>query len=129
MSLVFFFNWNIVEFRFIVVVLQKAILLWMYDPATRDAVMVKEALCGETVHLRRATEIMCSRTSSQIQHLRQLYLSMFQSYIEHDIQHTTSGDHKKVTYSLFNLVLITTKSFFLFLLSVAILFRRIKFGL
>ncbi|CAK9324035.1 unnamed protein product [Citrullus colocynthis] len=76
--------------------LQKAILLWMYDPATRDAVIVKEALCGESIHLRRATEVLCSRTSTQIQHLRQVYLSMFQSYIEHDIEKSTSADHKKL---------------------------------
>ncbi|XP_022941681.1 annexin D5-like [Cucurbita moschata] len=76
--------------------LEKAVLLWMYDPASRDAVIIKEALCGETVHLRRATEVMCSRTSTQLQQLRQLYLSMFQSYIEHDIQNVASGDHKKL---------------------------------
>ena len=77
---------------------QKAVLLWMHDPATRDAVIVKEALCGEPIHLRRATEVLCSRTSTQIQHLRQIYLSMFQSYIEHDIEKSASGDHKKVHF-------------------------------
>ncbi|XP_008454769.2 annexin D5-like [Cucumis melo] len=76
--------------------LEKAVLLWMHDPATRDAVIVKEALCGEPIHLRRATEVLCSRTSTQIQHLRQIYLSMFQSYIEHDIEKSASGDHKKL---------------------------------
>lgn len=83
------------------VCLQKAVLLWMYDPVSRDAVIVKEALCGETVHLRVATEVICSRTSTQIQHFKQVYLTMFQSYIEHDIQKTASGDHKKVIYALF----------------------------
>ncbi|XP_022155373.1 annexin D5-like [Momordica charantia] len=78
------------------VCLQKAVLLWMYDPVSRDAVIVKEALCGETVHLRVATEVICSRTSTQIQHFKQVYLTMFQSYIEHDIQKTASGDHKKL---------------------------------
>ena len=91
-------------------VFQKAILLWMYDPGTRDAVIVKEALSGDTIHLRRATEVLCSRTSTQIQHVRQIYLSMFQSYIEHDIEKSASGDHKKVRFihslSFYNIFLL-----------------------
>ena len=78
------------------VLLQDAILLWMYDPATRDAVIVKEAIYGQTVTLRAATEVICSRTPSQIQHFKQVYLAMFHSPLERDIQNSATGDHLKV---------------------------------
>lgn len=81
---------NIVKF------LQDAILLWMYDPATRDAILVKNAIYGETSTLRAATEVICSRTPSQIQHFKQIYLTIFRSPLERDIERTATGDHQKV---------------------------------
>lgn len=79
--------------------LQKAVLLWMYDPAGRDASILRQALGGSVIDLKVATEVLCSRTPSQIQHLRHLYHSMFGVYLEHDIEFQASGDHKKVTTS------------------------------
>lgn len=75
---------------------EDAILLWMYDPATRDAIIVKEAIYGETSTLRAATEVICSRTPSQIQHFKQVYLTMFRSPLERDIENCATGDHRKL---------------------------------
>lgn len=78
---------------------QKAVLLWMYDPAARDAYVVHQALGGggSYTNLKTATEVLCSRTPSQLHHLRQLYYAMFTSYIEPTIELQASGDHQKVT--------------------------------
>jgi len=76
--------------------LQKAMSLWILDPAGRDATVLREALSGETMDLRAATEIICSRTPSQLQIMKQTYYARFSTYLEHDIGHHTSGDHQKV---------------------------------
>lgn len=83
-------------------------LLWILDPAGRDATVLREALCGETMDLRAATEIICSRTPSQLQIMKQTYFARFGTYLEHDIGHHTSGDHQKV------LILVTVSPLCLF---------------
>ncbi|KAL7240102.1 hypothetical protein ACSBR2_005883 [Camellia fascicularis] len=75
---------------------KKAVLLWMQDPAGRDATVVRQALSGNKVNVRVATEVICSRTSHQIQQFKQAYLAIFGAYLEHDIEHQASGDHKKM---------------------------------
>ncbi|KAI3730471.1 hypothetical protein L1987_61641 [Smallanthus sonchifolius] len=71
--------------------LKKAVLLWMPDPARRDAMILKETLTTD-IDLKAATEVICSRTPTQLQHLKQLYHVLFGSHLEHDIQTQTSGD-------------------------------------
>ena len=79
---------------------QKAVSLWVHDPATRDATIVRQALSGDIVDLKAATEVICSRTPTQIQQFKQIYFSIFGTYLEHDIEYQASGDHKKVIHSL-----------------------------
>lgn len=67
----------------------------MHDPAGRDAIILKQTLTVAQ-NLEAATEVICSRTSSQLQYLRQIYHSKFGTFLEHDIERNTSGDHKKV---------------------------------
>ncbi|CAK9176624.1 unnamed protein product [Ilex paraguariensis] len=74
---------------------QRAVLLWMHDPAGRDATIVRQALSGSIIDLKVATEVICSRTSSQIQHFKQVYHAMFGVYLEQDIEFQASADHKK----------------------------------
>uniref|UniRef100_A0A5B6YMG7 Annexin n=1 Tax=Davidia involucrata TaxID=16924 RepID=A0A5B6YMG7_DAVIN len=76
--------------------LKRAILLWMHDPAGRDATVVRQALSGNIIDLKAATEVICSRTPSQIQQFKQVYHAMFGVYLEHDIEFQASGDHKKL---------------------------------
>ncbi|GJS38900.1 ty3-gypsy retrotransposon protein [Tanacetum coccineum] len=70
---------------------KKAVLLWMPDPARRDAMILHDALTTD-IDLKAATEVICSRTPSQIQYLKQLYHQLYGTYIEHAIQAQTSGD-------------------------------------
>jgi len=72
----------------------------MHDPAARDATIVRQALSGNIIDLQAATEVICSRTPSQIQQFRQVYFTIFGTFLEHDIEFQSSGDHKKVILSL-----------------------------
>ncbi|XP_027100658.1 annexin D5 [Coffea eugenioides] len=74
---------------------KRAVLLWLHDPAGRDATVVRQALHSE-LDLKAATEVICSRTSTQIQHFKQVYHSLFGSYLEHDIEFQATGEHKKL---------------------------------
>ncbi|GAB2292736.1 hypothetical protein Dimus_026972 [Dionaea muscipula] len=74
--------------------LEQAILLWLQDPAGRDAEVLRQALIRND--LSAATEVICSRTPSQIQIIKQIYYTKFGSYLEHDLEPSTSGDHKKL---------------------------------
>ncbi|KAK9996693.1 hypothetical protein SO802_021379 [Lithocarpus litseifolius] len=76
--------------------LETSVLLWMHDPVGRDAIVVKQGLSAETKNLQAATEVICSRTPSQIQCFKQLYHSRFGVPLEHDIEMQASGDHKKL---------------------------------
>ncbi|XP_004513248.1 annexin D5-like [Cicer arietinum] len=76
--------------------LKKALKLWLHDPATRDAIIVRSALTAPVVDNQAITEIICSRTPSQLRRMKELYLSTYHSPIEHDIENQTSGDHKKL---------------------------------
>ncbi|XP_076948136.1 annexin D5-like [Bidens hawaiensis] len=76
--------------------LETAVLLWMHDPAGRDAIILKQGLTSDFINLEAVTEIICSRTSSQLQTLTQIYHSTFGTHPEHDIKYQTSGDHEKI---------------------------------
>ncbi|PNX98563.1 annexin d5-like protein [Trifolium pratense] len=75
--------------------LETAVLLWLPDPAARDAEIIRKSLVVDR-NLEAATEVICSRTPSQLQYLKQLYHSKFGVYVEHEIELNTSGDHKKI---------------------------------
>ncbi|KAK2439672.1 hypothetical protein P8452_35106 [Trifolium repens] len=75
--------------------LENAVLLWMHDPAGRDAIILKQTLTVAK-NLEAATEVICSRTPSQLQYLRQIYHTKYGIYLDHDIERNASGDHKKI---------------------------------
>lgn len=76
--------------------LEMAVLLWLHDPAGRDAVVIRQAFMASPTNVHAATEVICSRTPSQIQTFKQHYYSKFGVHLEHDIEKYTSGDHKKL---------------------------------
>lgn len=77
----------------------------MHDPAGRDAEIIRKSLIVDR-NLEAATEVICSRTPSQLQFLKQLYHSKFGVYLEHEIELNTSGDHQKVRFLCVNAVYI-----------------------
>ncbi|KAI4313647.1 hypothetical protein L6164_026606 [Bauhinia variegata] len=76
--------------------LKKAMLLWILDPSTRDATALKQAISGPVPDLQAITEIICSRSPSQIRRFKEIYLSQFRLYLEKEIEEVASGDHKKL---------------------------------
>lgn len=84
----------------LIFIYQTAVLLWMHDLPGRDAIIIRKALSGDTTNVEAATEVICTRTPSQIQIFKQHYYAKFGVHLEHDIELRISGDHKKVN-SLF----------------------------
>lgn len=84
-----------------ILIFQTAVLLWLHDPAGRDAEIIRQSLIVDR-SLVAATEVICSRTPSQLQHLKQLYHSKFGVYLEHEIEANTSGDLQKVRFLYVN---------------------------
>lgn len=76
--------------------LERAVVLWMCDPAERYAIIIKDALRGWCKDEFTMAEVICSRTTSQLQDIRQAYSSMFSRSLEEDIGLHTSGDEKKL---------------------------------
>ncbi|XP_044973394.1 annexin D5-like [Hordeum vulgare subsp. vulgare] len=75
---------------------KKAMLLWVLDPVGRDAAILNQSLNGDITDLRAATEVICSRTPSQLHIMRQAYRARFGCYLEHDVAERTYGDHQKL---------------------------------
>ncbi|XP_047330087.1 annexin D5-like [Impatiens glandulifera] len=75
---------------------ERAVLLWMDDPATRDATILNWALREGVVNLKAATEVICSRTPSQLVQVKQLYHSIAKSSLEQDIEYQCTGDHQQL---------------------------------
>jgi annexin A7/11 len=75
---------------------KRAMLLWVLVPTTRDATILKQALTGDVTDLRAATEVVCSRTPSQLRVVRQAYRARFGCHVEHDVTERTSGDHQRL---------------------------------
>ncbi|KAL4591297.1 hypothetical protein LXL04_004255 [Taraxacum kok-saghyz] len=48
------------------------------------------------------TEVICSRTSSQLQTLKQIYHSTFGTYLEKDIELQATGNHEKILLACLN---------------------------
>ncbi|RDY01854.1 Annexin D5, partial [Mucuna pruriens] len=75
---------------------KKAMVLWLHDPATRDAKVARKALTTPVVDNQAITEVICSRTPSQIRKLKDVYQSTYYTPLEKDIESHTSGHYKKV---------------------------------
>ncbi|CAN1174282.1 Annexin D5 [Linum perenne] len=76
--------------------LENAVMMWMQDPPGCDAVIVRQGLMPDTTNLDAVTEVICSRTPSQIQLFKQHYYARFGVYLEYDVNSRTSGDHKRM---------------------------------
>jgi len=64
--------------------LAKCVLLWMMEPAERDAVLLYDSLRERSLKKDRAViGILCSRTSAQIYQIKQAYYTLFNHTLEH----------------------------------------------
>lgn len=82
--------------------MQKAVLLWMPDPATRDAKIVRQALEGD-VDLKAASEVICSRTPSQMRQFKQIYFSNFSVGLEDTLRLKPLENNKRPVQHIHNM--------------------------
>ncbi|EFJ12441.1 hypothetical protein SELMODRAFT_124402 [Selaginella moellendorffii] len=76
--------------------LEQAVLLWMMEPAERDAVLLRDAMKGLGTKDKTLIEIICSRTPSQLYYIRQAYQTKYHRSLDKDIHSDTSGDYRKL---------------------------------
>ncbi|XP_058079185.1 annexin D5-like isoform X2 [Magnolia sinica] len=81
---------------------KSAILLWMLDPVERDATIVGKALTLTTLNLDAATEVICSRTPSQVRLFKEAYFKKYGTQLDSDISSRTKGNHKKLLVACVN---------------------------
>ncbi|KAM7270672.1 hypothetical protein ACFE04_029886 [Oxalis oulophora] len=85
--------------------IKRAVLLWMPEPVTRDATILRQSIGGVVVDhkdMRAATEIICSRTPSQLRKIKQAYYSTFGDYLDIELESSTSGNHKQLLLAFIN---------------------------
>ncbi|KAF7808494.1 annexin D5-like [Senna tora] len=78
--------------------IKKAVLLWLDEPATRDAAIARHALTSSLVDNQAITEVICSRTPSQIRRFKEVYLKVYHTHLERDIEDYLSGGLKKLLH-------------------------------
>lgn len=78
----------------------------MQTPLERDLTGLRQGLTGHIPEPKIATEIVCSRTSSQLRQIKQAYNSTYCIPLDHDVGAHTSGNHRQVLYSIISLTLL-----------------------
>lgn len=82
--------------------LERAVLLWMEDAADRDAVILRDALKGWGTNDRALIEVICTRTSTQLQAIRQAFNNRYRRSLDDAIASDTSGDYKNLLLTYIN---------------------------
>jgi len=72
------------------------VLLWILDPAERDAYLANEATKKMTSDNWVILEIASTRSSLDLLKAKQAYQIRFKKSIEEDVAYHTSGDIRKV---------------------------------
>eukprot|EP00250_Pteridium_aquilinum_P016456 c23111_g1_i1 orf=346-1299(-) len=81
---------------------ERAMLLWMEDAAERDAIIIRDAIVGWGTKDLALIELICTRTGSQLQAIRQAYNTRFQRSLDDDIASDTTGDYRKLLLAYLN---------------------------
>lgn len=77
---------------------QRLVILWLEDPLLRDAKLLKKALKKTVTDHKASTDIICSRSPSQLRQLKQAYSSLFNVQLTQAIEKEAHGDHKRVYF-------------------------------
>eukprot|EP01018_Ginkgo_biloba_P024151 Gb_31679 [translate_table: standard] len=79
---------------------ERAVLLWMLDPADRDALLAHEVTKTWSTKDRLLIEICCARSSNELLMVRQAYHIRYKRSLEEDIASYTTGDFQKLLVAL-----------------------------
>jgi len=80
--------------------LEKAIVLWMREPAERDAIIAGTALEGWCTDDRALIEVICTRSSTEIIKIREAYKERYQRCLDDDVICKTNGPFQKLLLAL-----------------------------
>ncbi|XAR73349.1 hypothetical protein NMG60_11007293 [Bertholletia excelsa] len=76
--------------------LANVIYLRISEPADRDAEILRDAMFGWRVNLNILIEVVITRSSSELLSIKEAYRFRYNSEIEQDIAHKTSGSYKEL---------------------------------
>ncbi|KAI4383911.1 hypothetical protein MLD38_009698 [Melastoma candidum] len=79
---------------------EKAVYLWILDPADRDAVLVNAALKKPSVDYRAIIEISCIPSAEELLEVRRAYRIRYKRSMEEDVASHTIGDVRKLLVAL-----------------------------
>ena len=79
---------------------ERAVLLWVLDPADRDALLAHEAIKKWSPKNTSLLEITCARSSTELWMVRQAYHNRYKKSIEEDIASHIHGDFRKLLVAL-----------------------------
>ncbi|WOL02741.1 annexin D2 [Canna indica] len=79
---------------------ERAVLLWVLDPAERDAVLANEAVKKWSPGNRVLIEISVVRTMEEMLAVRRAYQARFKRCLEEDVAEHTRGDFRKLLVPL-----------------------------
>ncbi|KAF9599794.1 hypothetical protein IFM89_001740 [Coptis chinensis] len=80
--------------------LTKAAYLCMREPHERDAEIIRNVLFGDRVDLNTLIEVVCTRSSSELQGTKQAYRSQYNSDIEQDVSLKAHGGFKEILLAI-----------------------------
>lgn len=79
---------------------EKALFLWVLDPAERDAVISHDAIKKWNAKNTSLLEISSARSSAELLMVRQAYHIRYKKSLEEDVAARTSGDFRKLLVAL-----------------------------
>lgn len=70
------------------------------EPQERDAEMMRNSIYGGSVNLNTLIEIACTRSSSELQAIKQAYSSLYNSNIDQDVALKVNGGFKEILLAI-----------------------------
>ncbi|KAI4296347.1 hypothetical protein L6164_036313 [Bauhinia variegata] len=80
----------------------KAAYLRMSEPQERDAEIMRNSIFGGSLNLNTLIEIICTRSSSDLQCIKQTYRSRYNSDLEQDVHVTVKGGYREILMAVLN---------------------------
>ncbi|XP_052193441.1 annexin D2-like isoform X2 [Diospyros lotus] len=74
----------------------RAAFLRMSEPQIRDAEIMRNSLYGASLNISTLVEVACTRSSSELQVIKQAYSSLYNSKIDQDVALKVNGGFKEI---------------------------------
>ncbi|XP_059653328.1 annexin D2-like [Cornus florida] len=78
----------------------RAVYLRMSEPQERDAETMRNSLYGGNVNLNTLIEVACTRSSIELQSIKQTYSSQYNSNIDQDVAFKVNGGFKEILLAI-----------------------------